>query len=309
MTEADEDVTGSWPNGPGPCCWPDRCPPPWRRAVSCSAPPRPGHRRPGPDLPRTRPAGPGTGARRPRRTRPGQQVTRDIGSRTGRGSRLVGFARISLGDLDGAAASERAAAEGAADDHLTTSIIMSTTARIAESRGHLGEALELAADAVRRADASPGRLGHGFPVCVTQGRLLIALDRLPEARSADAGVRVSEELRRPRGAGHHRYRRARGRAMDDARPSWRSASSSPRRQTRSTALSTYGLLSRSTYTATTCTGRGKADVMTATGRMGSRPRHELGRVAARPHLRGRPGRAGTEHDGGPAGLVRRLGAG
>ena len=107
----------------------------------------------------------------------------------------AGFARISLGDLDGAAASERAAAEGAADDHLTTSIIMSTTARIAESRGHLGEALELAADAVRRADASPGRLGHRFPVCVTQGRLLIALDRLPEARSAlSAGVRVSEEL-------------------------------------------------------------------------------------------------------------------
>ena len=107
----------------------------------------------------------------------------------------AGFARISLGDLDGAAASERAAAEGAADDHLTTSIIMSTTARIAESRGHLGEALELAADAVRRADASPGRLGHGFPVCVTQGRLLIALDRLPEARSVlSAGVRVSEEL-------------------------------------------------------------------------------------------------------------------
>ena len=107
----------------------------------------------------------------------------------------AGFARISLGDLDGAAASERAAAEAAGDDHLTTSIIMSTTARIAESRGHLGEALEIAADAVRRADASPGRLGHRFPVCVTQGRLLIALDRLPEARSVlSAGVRVSEEL-------------------------------------------------------------------------------------------------------------------
>ena len=69
------------------------------------------------------------------------------------------FARISLGDLDGAAASERAAAAGAGDDHLTTSIIMSTTARIAESRGHLGEALEIAGDTVRRADASPGRLG------------------------------------------------------------------------------------------------------------------------------------------------------
>ena len=26
---------------------------------------------------------------------------------------------------------------------------------------------------------SPGRMGHRFPVRVTQGRLLIALDRLP----------------------------------------------------------------------------------------------------------------------------------
>src|SRR6185312_13415423 len=113
----------------------------------------------------------------------------------------AGFARVSLGDPDGAAASERAAAEGAAaegaaaDDHLTAGIIMSTKARIAESRGDLGEALKIAADAVRRADMSPGRMGHRFPVRVTQGRLLIALDRLPGARSAlSAGVRVSEEL-------------------------------------------------------------------------------------------------------------------
>ena len=113
----------------------------------------------------------------------------------------AGFARIALGDLDGAAASERAAvaaaaaSEGAADDHVTTSIIMSTTARISESRGHLAEALEIAEEAVRRADASPSRLGHRFPVGVTRGRLLIELDRLPEARSAlGAGVRVSEEL-------------------------------------------------------------------------------------------------------------------
>jgi DNA-binding CsgD family transcriptional regulator len=108
----------------------------------------------------------------------------------------AGFAHISLGDLDGAAASVQHARAGAADaDHMTTSIIMSTTARVAESRGHLGEALELAEEAVRRADASPGRLGHRFPVCVTRGRILIELDRLPEARSVlSAGVRVSEEL-------------------------------------------------------------------------------------------------------------------
>jgi AAA ATPase domain len=70
----------------------------------------------------------------------------------------AGFARISLGDLDGAAASVTQARAGAAGvDHLTASIIVSTTARISESRGHLAEALELAEEAVRRADASPGR--------------------------------------------------------------------------------------------------------------------------------------------------------
>ena len=108
----------------------------------------------------------------------------------------AGFARISLGDLDGAAASVQQARAGAASaDHMTASIIMSTTARISESRGHLAQALELAEEAVRLADASPGRLGHRFPVGVTRGRLLITLDRLPEARSAlSAGVRVSEEL-------------------------------------------------------------------------------------------------------------------
>ena len=105
------------------------------------------------------------------------------------------FARISLGDLDGAAAAASQARAASAADHLTTSIAMSTMARVAESRGHLREALEIADEAVRLADASPGRLGHRFPVCVTRGRLLIELDRLPEARSAlGAGVRTCEEL-------------------------------------------------------------------------------------------------------------------
>ena len=109
----------------------------------------------------------------------------------------VGFARVSLGDLDGAAAAEKEAraAAAAAGDHLTNSIIMSTAARIPESRGRLREALGLADEAVRLADASPGRLGHRFPVCQTRGRILIELDRLPEGRSAlGAGMRICEEL-------------------------------------------------------------------------------------------------------------------
>ena len=109
----------------------------------------------------------------------------------------AGFARISLGDLDGAAALAEQARSAVASvgDHQTTSIVMSTEARISESRGHLQEALEIAEEAVRRADQSPGRLGHRFPVCVTRGRILIELDRPQEARSAlGAGLRICEEL-------------------------------------------------------------------------------------------------------------------
>jgi len=109
----------------------------------------------------------------------------------------AGFARISLGDLDGAAAMAEQARSAAtsAGDHQTVSIVMSTVARISESRGHLREALEVAEQAVRLADESPGRLGHRFPVCVTRGRILIELDRPQEARSAlGAGLRICEEL-------------------------------------------------------------------------------------------------------------------
>ena len=108
----------------------------------------------------------------------------------------AGFARISLGDLDGAAASEEEARSAAsAGDYLTTSIAMSTIARISESRGQLADAEQTANEAVRLADESPGRQGHRFPVRVTQGRILIELDRLGEARSAlSTGMRTSEEL-------------------------------------------------------------------------------------------------------------------
>ena len=227
----------------------------------------------------------------------------------------AGFARISLGDLDGAAASERAAAEGAADDHLTTSIIMSTTARIAESRGHLGEALELAADAVRRADASPGRLGHRFPVCVTQGRLLIALDRLPEARSAlSAGVRVSEELGVRWALATHRvylaYERFAAGEWDDALAELEVSIKVAEEVGEIYSLVyAHGLLSRiSLYRNDLHRAREAADAGDRyLAGLGPRPQHELGRVAAGPHLRGGgPGRAGAEHDGQLVGLVRGL---
>ncbi len=126
-----------------------------------------------------------------------ERAGRSPGAEQGAAQAWAGFARIALGDLDGAAAlaeQARAAAASAAD-HLTTSIAMSTVARISESRGHLAEALQTAEEAVRLANASPGRLGHRFPVSVTRGRILIELDRPQDARSAlGTGMRICQEL-------------------------------------------------------------------------------------------------------------------
>ena len=109
----------------------------------------------------------------------------------------AGFARMSLGDLDGAAASaERArSAAAAAADHLSVTVAMTTLARVSESRGHLRDALQITDQAMHLADRSPDRLGHRYPIRVTRGHILIELGRPEEARSAlGAGMRISEEL-------------------------------------------------------------------------------------------------------------------
>ncbi len=109
----------------------------------------------------------------------------------------VSLARLSLGDLDGAEASAQEARTAAASlgDPMTTSIAMTTLARVSESRGRLRDALLITDGAVRLADDSPGRLGHRFPVRATQGYILIELDRLADARSAlTTGMQISEEL-------------------------------------------------------------------------------------------------------------------
>jgi len=109
----------------------------------------------------------------------------------------AGYARLWLGDLDGASAeAEQArAAAVSADDHLSASVAMATLARISEYRGHLQDALQIIDEAVRLADLSPGRLGHHYPVQVIRGHILIELDRLEEARSAlSAGRQISEDL-------------------------------------------------------------------------------------------------------------------
>jgi len=109
----------------------------------------------------------------------------------------AGFARVSLGDLDGAAASAEQARSAAASagDHLTVSVAMTTLARVSESRGHLRDALQITDEAMRLADESPGRLGHRYPIRATRGHILIELGRPEEARSAlGAGMRISEEI-------------------------------------------------------------------------------------------------------------------
>ena len=109
----------------------------------------------------------------------------------------AGFARMSLGDLDGAVASAEQArsAAAAAADHLTVSVAMTTLARVSESRGHLRDALQITDEAMHLADESPGRLGHRYPIRATRGHILIELGRPEEARSAlGAGMRISEEI-------------------------------------------------------------------------------------------------------------------
>ena len=106
------------------------------------------------------------------------------------------FARLRLLDLDGAAAAagEARSAAVAARDHAATSIAMASLAVVSENRGHLREALQIADDAVLLADQSPGRLGHRYPVHIPRGFILVALDRLDEARTTiETGRRISEE--------------------------------------------------------------------------------------------------------------------
>ncbi len=109
---------------------------------------------------------------------------------------FAGFARLSTGDLDGAAGAARQASSAAlaADDPFPASIAMATLAMVCESRGQLADALRSAHDAVRLAEDSLARQGRRYPVQVSCGYILVELDRLEEARSTlRAGKRISEE--------------------------------------------------------------------------------------------------------------------
>jgi hypothetical protein len=75
------------------------------------------------------------------------------------------MARVSLGDLDGAAAAAEQArpAAAAAGDHATTSLALTCLAVVREFRGDLREALRIIDEGARLADQSPARQGHRYP--------------------------------------------------------------------------------------------------------------------------------------------------
>ncbi|MBO0787015.1 MAG: hypothetical protein J2P33_13185, partial [Actinobacteria bacterium] len=109
----------------------------------------------------------------------------------------AGFARLSLGDLDGAASAARQAisAAAAASDDLSGCVALTTLALICEFRGQYGDALRIADDAMRHARQSRDRQTGWYPVHIVRGHVLVELDRLEEARSAfQAGSRISEKL-------------------------------------------------------------------------------------------------------------------
>jgi DNA-binding CsgD family transcriptional regulator len=112
-------------------------------------------------------------------------------------SAWASYARLALGDLDGASASAEKARSTAASagDHLSASIAMASLGLVSEFHGHLRDGLRIIDDAVRLADESPGRLGHRYPLHAIRGWLLVECDRLDEARaSIAAGRRICEEL-------------------------------------------------------------------------------------------------------------------
>ncbi len=82
------------------------------------------------------------------------------------------IARLSLGDLAGAATTAEHARSAAAGDPLATSMAMLVLADTAEWGGHLRDALQIIDDAVRLADESPSRLGHRYPLHAARGHIL-----------------------------------------------------------------------------------------------------------------------------------------
>jgi DNA-binding CsgD family transcriptional regulator len=106
------------------------------------------------------------------------------------------FARLSLGDLDGAAGSAKQAIATAmaAGNDLAVVMAMNSLAVVHEVRGQFIDALRITDDAMRLAEANPARQGHVYPAHIARGYILIQLDRLEEARATlQTGRQICEE--------------------------------------------------------------------------------------------------------------------
>ena len=109
----------------------------------------------------------------------------------------TGMARLSLAQLDEAAtaATHARTLAIASDEYFITSLAITSQAMVQELRADPSAALKIIDEAVSRADASPNRVGHRYPIHVTRGHILLELDRLSDAAATlEAGMRVSEEL-------------------------------------------------------------------------------------------------------------------
>ncbi len=106
-------------------------------------------------------------------------------------------AHLWLGDLDRAeecTGHARRWALGTGDERVLTSV-SATDSVVAGLRARFADAMDLSDRALCRADASPGHVGHRYPLHATRGFLLLETDRPAEARAAlDTGRRRCEEL-------------------------------------------------------------------------------------------------------------------
>ena len=108
------------------------------------------------------------------------------------------MARLALGDLDGADAAAGRALSVAPDDggHLAICIALGLRATAMELRGRPHQALQLIDEAIERADRSPDREGHRYPMHAARGRMLMELDRFDDA---EAALEAGEEDHRAAG--------------------------------------------------------------------------------------------------------------
>jgi DNA-binding CsgD family transcriptional regulator/tetratricopeptide (TPR) repeat protein len=80
-------------------------------------------------------------------------------------------------------------------DHRTATSALATQSVVACMRADMAQAMKLNDQALDHADASPGRIGHTYPVYATRGWIMLELDELEQARQAlDRGRRICDEL-------------------------------------------------------------------------------------------------------------------